>query len=159
MKEYKIIAPEGLKIDEKALKEGKIEFIKEEVKLPQSWEELGTIKGWWIDQHSRIQSRPKDYTMQATSFSKNVLPTKELVEAMLALCQLLQLRDRYNDGWVPDWSDNTLKYCISSRENEIKIDNYYASNRILAFKTELLRNKFYNAPEIRKLIEIAKPLL
>ena len=90
---------------------------------------------------------------------KNVFPTKSLAEAALALAQLLQLRDFYNNGWVPNWMDGIYKYCLFVYEDEIHV---HASERhfyIMHFKTQKLRNAFFKEPKIKRLLEIAKPLL
>lgn len=102
------------------------------------------------------------YTEFATTndgADRYVLPTKELAEAMLALCQLLQLRDRYNDGWKPNCCNYSNNFVIEVYNSEISTDYFQSTQRILAFKTKELRDTFMNAPKIRELIEIAKPLL
>jgi len=157
-KEIVIKAPEGKHIDMELFNAtGKIEFIDDEKELPQSWEELKSVSGYWIRNTSGIEDNGSTYF--AGSVNKNIIPTKELAEAVLALCQLLQLRDRYNDGWVPDWRDHCHKHSILVVEDKIikYITVYY--QWILTFKTKELRDKFFEAPEIYKLIEIAKPLL
>ena len=89
---------------------------------------------------------------------KNIFPTIEEAEACLALAQLCQLRDRYNDGWKPDWdSMSETKYVLEISRN-IVVKNFYGNrHKILAFKTEELRDKFLE--NFRDLIETAKPLL
>jgi len=90
--------------------------------------------------------------------NRNTFPSKEEAIAAIALAQLCQLRDRYNDGWKPNWEiTSSDKYVI-----------YYGNGRIckhacstvsspLAFKTAELRDEFLN--NFRDLIEQAKPLL
>jgi len=85
-------------------------------------------------------------------------PSKRLVDATMALLKLLFLRDHYNKGWRPDWSNtNVLKYVIIVSREKIEIDNTYNIKRILAFKSKEIRNKFLE--EQKELLEIAKPLL
>ena len=87
-----------------------------------------------------------------------VAPNKELADAVVALLKLLFLRDYYNEGWQPDWSNtNVLKYVIIVSREKIEIDNTYNIKRILAFKSKEIRNKFLE--EQKELLEIAKPLL
>ena len=88
---------------------------------------------------------------------KNVFPTKELAEAALALAQLLQLRDKYNNGWVPNWNSNSLKYSIKTFCNNVATDEIMYSQTTLTFKTEEIRDEFFK--NFRSLLEIAKPLL
>ena len=74
-----------------------------------------------------------------------------------ALRKLIILRDYYNEGWQPDWNDNTTKYSIEVEVGEIVGRNHYCNARIMSFKTNDDRNKFLE--EQRELLEIAKPLL
>ena len=76
---------------------------------------------------------------------------------MLALCQLIQLRDYYNDDWVPDWNTFSAKYCVSINCNNIDCTVNISINRVLAFKTKELMGEFVK--NFKDLIEIAKPLL
>ncbi len=126
--------------------------------LPKTWKELGDIKGFCIDVNSRLidytLKLPKVYT---DNNNRNVFPTKELAEAALALAQLLQLRDRYNGDWKPDWTDSNEKYTIEFYNGHIDYDNYLSTQKVLHFKTAELRNQFLE--NFRDLIEIAKPLI
>ena len=83
--------------------------------------------------------------------------TKEEAEACIALAQLCQLRDRYNDGWKPNWNKETDKYTIIYSSDKIDTSFSVYSQRILSFKTVELRDKFLE--NFRGLIETAKPLL
>lgn len=158
MTQTTITAPDGYQIDPVALKNNKILFIPIKHELPQSWEELESIGGAYINDDSNIASGIDRVTTDDVD-NQNVLPTEELAEAMLALCQLLQLRDRYNDGWKPNWCNNSDNFVIEVYNSEITTDYFNNTQRILAFKTPKLRDTFFNAPKIRELIEIAKPLL
>lgn len=150
-KELKIEIPKGYEIDKEKSTFEKIVF-KESKGLPKTWEELKTVDGWYIANNSG-----GIHKYAGTHINKNLIPTLELAKAMLALCQLLQLRDRYNDGWEPDWKNNEQKHCIVNASNNISIDYFYGRNAILSFKTEELRDEFYN--NFRDLIETAKLLL
>ena len=134
---------------------GKIVFKKKE--LPTTWEELKIIKGFYVN--SCYIHNGGDLP---TSFSnKNVFPTKAEAEACLALSQLCQLRDAYNGEPLDDWcnwkSTNQCKYSIEVYENEISTCNYKWTRKVLAFKTEKLRDKFLE--NFEELILTAKPLL
>lgn len=152
-----ITAPDGYQIDPIALKNNKIEFIPIKRELPQSWEEMGNISGCFIDAESYISKGCIEISCE--DGNENVLPTEELAEAMLALCQLLQLRDRYNEGWKANWKSNNYKYIICIYNDDIACDMSLNKQAILSFETSELRDTFINAPKIRELIEIAKPLL
>ena len=154
-KEMKIEVPAGYMIDKEKSTFEKIVFKKVEKELPKSWEELHMIKGWFVENGSGIHEFENCFT---TSKNRNLFPTKEEAEACLALAQLCQLRDRYNDGWKPDWErDSQVKWCIEMEGNNVIRNRYYSINRILAFKTEDLRDKFLE--NFEDLIIIAKPLL
>jgi len=92
------------------------------------------------------------------------VPSEELVDATIALLKLLFLRDYYNEGWLPNWSDDSYKeiLCFETDFHSKKDFKYrfYASKnqpRVLAFKNSEIRAKFLE--EQKELLEIAKPLL
>ena len=154
-RELKIQVPEGYEIDRENSTFEKIVFKEVENELPKSWEELKIISGYYLDSWGDICEC--EVKLDTISDNRNIFPTKEEAEACLALTQLCQLRDRYNDGWKPDWNDGTNKYSIYFTRDEIDGVCEYCSHRVLAFKTLELRDKFLE--NFRDLIEIAKPLL
>lgn len=155
-KELKIEVPQGYEIDKEKSTFEKIVFKKVENELPKSWEELGEIKGWYVDSFSDIMPCDKGDTDKDND--KNIFPTIEEAEACLALAQLCQLRDRYNDGWKPDWEDdNQFKWNIHVFKDDIYTMANLFVKKVLVFKTEELRDKFLE--NFRDLIETAKPLL
>ena len=86
------------------------------------------------------------------------VPSEELVDATMALLKLLFLRDYYNEGWQPDWTDgDEYKYCIKNFGNELYTIDLDFSARVMTFKTPEIRDKFIE--EQKELLEIAKPLL
>lgn len=88
----------------------------------------------------------------------NYLMSKDILEA---LRKLVILRDYYNEGWQPDWSNkNRIHFCIRVRNNKITIDNnsdINEFNTVLVFRDYTIRDKFLE--EQRELLKIAKPLL
>ena len=135
---------------------GKIVFKKKEKELPTKWEDLKKLKGYYVNSCNIHNGGDLP-----TSFSnKNVFPTKAEAEACLALSQLCQLRDAYNGkplaDWC-DWADDNTKYCIEICDNRISKDYYSTYKKVLAFKTEELRDKFVE--NFEDLILTAKPLL
>ena len=152
-KELKIEVPQGYEIDRENSTFENIVFKKVE-ELPKRWGELKRIKGVYVDSDSRLCNSGYGATYET---SKNIFPTIEEAEACLALAQLCQLRDRYNDGWKPDWKDGVEKHCVYFHSNEINSAYTYSSHRVLTFKTQELRDKFLE--NFRDLIETAKPLL
>lgn len=153
-KELKIEAPQGYEIDKVKSTFEKIIFKKVENGLPKSWEDLGIIRGFYVNAHSEV----RDFEgCTSKDSNKNTFPTKEEAEACLALAQLCQLRDRYNDGWKPDWKNGTEKYSIYFNADKIYSGDIYKTQSVLSFKTKELRDKFLE--NFKGLIEIAKPLL
>ena len=154
-KEFKIQAPEGYEIDKENSTFEKIVF-KRIDDLPKSWEDLETINGFYVNSASDIvKVKGEAYAVED---NKSVFPTKEEAEACLALAQLCQLRDRYNNGWKPDWKDDReKKHCIEFFKGKIQKNYYHVLKKVLCFKTQELRDKFLE--NFRDLIETAKPLL
>lgn len=166
METLKINIPEGYEIDtdNTDLATGEIKLRPKNKQLPKTWDEFCeqnrkiTIGESFISEGSEIKTYKHCYTVRGNNNDKNLLPDRKTAEAMLALCQLIQLRDCYNGGWKPDWNNiKEDKYVIYIEHNIIMIEIHKTVNQILSFKTEELRNAFlYN---FRDLIEIAKPLL
>lgn len=153
-KEMKIQVPEGYEIDRENSTFENIVFKKVENELPKSWEDLYEVGGWFVDFQSKVVTSG---SMRTADSVKNRFPTKEEAEACIALAQLCQLRDRYNDGWKPDWKKDNDKYTIIYSSDKIDTSFSVYSQRILSFKTVELRDKFLE--NFRGLIETAKPLL
>jgi hypothetical protein len=87
----------------------------------------------------------------------NILPDRATAEAVLALCQLIQLRNAYNGEWVPDWKNyNQDKFTIEFHEREIFCDCVLITSTPLYFKSKELRDEFLGY--FRPLIEKLKPL-
>lgn len=123
-------------------------------KSKPKWEDFGEIKGWFIRNMGEIVA----YQNTASSINRNTWPTKEEAEACLALSQLCQWRDKYNESWKPDWKDNREhKWCIGACNNRIHSYRTSDSNSVLSFKTSELRDKFLE--DFSELITIARPLL
>ena len=75
-----------------------------------------------------------------------------------ALKKLIVLRDYYNEGWQPDWSDEGVKkFVIYVEYDALKCGENYSAKRTLVFKSKEIRNRFLE--EQKELLEIAKPLL
>ena len=163
--ERKITAPEGCEIEKVELIDGVavVTFREKDRRLPKSWEEfceiyplpLGFAKvktdfdpyqGYLVPYHNRLVDVMSEFTTDRAT-----------AEAVLALCQLIQLRDCYNGDWVPDWSDkNEDKYVIVPFRAEMCVSTRYTWGQILYFKTEELCDEFLRY--FRPLIERLKPL-
>lgn len=104
----------------------------------------------WLDNNENYQTVFED---------ERTYPSKEIYEAFEALRKLMILRDYYNEGWLPDFDYNTkeCKFCIVVYGNILNKDTTFSVSRVLSFKTEEIRDKFFE--EQKELLEIAKPLL
>lgn len=154
--------PQGCDVDEIKVVDGfvTITFKEKERKLPKSWEEFCEIykvkeRECCINAVSGIFHYRVEKIRDVTS-DRNIFPDRATAEAVLALCQLIQLRNCYNGDWVPDWTDEERKYAIEFYENDISNLICYASSKIFFFKTEELRDEFLRC--FRPLIEKLKPL-
>lgn len=159
MREVKINIPEGYTIDEE---HSTFECIKFKRKgLPKTWEEFcdnNPIKKeeFFIDAGCIISKLNKGRQRRPKG-DANVLPNKKYAEAMIALCQLIQLRDCYNEGWQPDWKTFEAKYCICIEQNIVQLKMGYGISCLLAFKTQKIRDEF--CINFKDIIEKAKILL
>ena len=149
-----IEAPEGHVIDKENSTDTVIRFKKvESNKRPMSWSELGNIKGFYISSSNAIL----DANCATAEFTRDVWPTKELAEAALALSQLLQLRDAWNECNTEELPATTLRHGITHQHGEaVGMGSNYI-NMPLRFKTEVTRDAFLK--QFRPLIETALPLL
>jgi len=128
-------------------------------KFPQykekpKWEDFGKINGCFTTSLSQIVNMSESSTHGG---NKNTWPTKEEADAALALSQLCQWRDKYNEGWKPNWDNNDAKNVIYVASNELTKDSARNYQHVLAFKSREIRDKFFN--DFEELIEVAKPLL
>ena len=149
--------PDGFELVQ--VDEHNYKIVKKNSKLPKSWSEFCENYPY-ISGESYIQSNCciSELASGPRSFagSMNVLPNKEYAEAILALCQLIQLRDCYRQGWEPNYSTKNAKYVITYWEGSLIRDRYSNRNVIFSFQTEELRDKFYW--NFKDLIEKTKPL-
>ena len=153
-KELKIEVPQGYEIDKENSTFEKIVF-KKIADLPESWENLIKIDGYYVSSQSDIKYC---YENCADSINRNVFPTKEEAEACIALAQLCQLRDRYNGGWKPDWdNDEEPKYAIKISNNRTTKCVLTVTSSVLSFKSAYLRDEFLE--NFRDLIKKTKSLL
>lgn len=120
------------------------------------WEDFGKVSGYCASPISGLILKKEEEL--PTNRNKLAFPTKEEAEACLALSQLCQWRDKYNEGWKPDWSfHNERKYTIYIENNEITTGLDFSCKSVLSFKTKEIRDEFL--ADFKDLIEIAKPLL
>ena len=75
---------------------------------------------------------------------KNIFKTEKQAKSALANAQLTQLMalTEYNGDWVPDWSDDELKYIIRRYGSGIDTDYYSNTHHHISFKSEEIRDRF-----------------
>jgi hypothetical protein len=120
--------------------------------LPKTWDEFVEFKGYFVDENSISRST---YVF-AIPENKNTFATKKQAESSIALAQLSQLREIYRNGWVPDWEDKNIKYCVDFSFNKITSTNTMACNNFLSFQDAETRDLFLK--NFIDLIEKARPL-
>jgi len=77
--------------------------------------------------------------------------------AFEALRKLIILRDYYNEGWVYLENSGSAYIIRTTVGNELECSYANGVNKVMAFKTSKIRDKFFE--EQKELLEIAKPLL
>lgn len=165
-KERKITAPEGCEIEKVELIDGVavVTFREKDRKLPKSWEEFCEMYPNYTGDYYIIPDNDEKIDKvwgipegaKRTYRNAELLPNRETAEAVLALCQLIQMCECYNQGWKPDWKDENRKYTIDFYEDEIFSGDISSTPSILTFKTRELRDQFLE--NFRDLIEKLKPL-
>ena len=138
-----IEVPEGKKA---IWKDDKIIFEDIAPKLPETWEKfckLYPIKSGEVFFDSCSKLIYQDYIKPRCCFTdKNMLPSRNAAEAHLAYMQLHQLRDCYRQGWVPDWKNAKIKYCICLYDNKLKTIQVVERSHFLTFQSMELAEKF-----------------
>lgn len=164
-KERKITAPDGCEIEKVELVDGVavVTFREKKRKLPKTWEEFCHMVPiyageCYIQANSEIEERDENVSNRWLEGDRNLLPDRATADAVLALCQLIQLRNAYNVDWMPDWKDADMKkYNIEFYKGEINVAIYCSSScSPLYFESEELCEKFLR--NFRPLIEKLKPL-
>ena len=142
--EFKI--PEGYAIDDNKSTKTKIVCKPIEPKCPKSFEDAfagNTISGYQVFS-DRIWVAGGQYSKGC---SKHIFKTEKQALSALAYAQLTQLMalSCYNGDWTPNWDDpNQDKYCITRMKYEIVKLDYRRYFSFLAFKSEKVRDEFFN---------------
>ena len=158
-----IEVPDGKKA---VWKDNKVIFEDIKPQLPRTWEEYFTF-------HFPVDKLPENhYVCAETSIfschtinsnyesvlqTKNILTSDKTIKQHLALMQLHQLRDCYRQGWVPDWSKASSKYCIRKINNSYSLIYYANLETFLSFQSREIAEEFLT--NFRELIEQAGDLI
>ena len=159
-----IEVPDGKKA---VWKDNKVVFEGIKPQLPKTWEEFcynndRKPNEAFITNSSEIYLITEQHERKPFG-DRNILPSKQAAKQHLALMQLHQLRDCYRQGWIPDWSVCTNKYCIIY--NGIYCDTNYNHSiivnahtmKFLSFQSREIAQEFLN--NFKDLIEQAGDLI
>lgn len=154
MKTIKITPPEGFKLGKYNEETGEVEIVPIEVKpkYPLSVKEIKD-RYWYIDVSGKIRR-----TVETDD--QNNLSYQTRAEAFLALMQLVELRDSWNeiDGFVANWNNSSqIKHSIIQEKNKIILENRSITNTLLYFGSIATRDFFHE--NFIDLIETAKELI
>ena len=154
--------------DRKSVQFIKVEDMKEQetksLPIPEGWEFAGYENG--EVKIRRVEPEfPTDFekALGAVKVSeiRSLLVPSGMHGAVSALCKLLIYRNAWWEklGWWPIWGCMDFKYCIgrTDENDKVRLFTTMGDNRILAFPTEEVRDKF--AETFKDLIEKAKELL
>lgn len=140
-KEFKI--PEGYVIDNSKSTENKIVCKPIEPQYPKLWEDV-----FWAKPISGFDIKLYNSDIRsATSREKALFKTKKQAASALAYAQLTQLMALpcYNGDWTPNWDDlSQQKYFIIRLKSDLVKINFSSYFCFLAFKSEKVRDEFYN---------------
>lgn len=159
MKEQKITIPEGFEL--RKVNDSDYRIVKKD-ELPNSWKEF--CENCPVRPGEGFISRTSDVLIIHEHFErvrkedtdKNLLPNYEYAEAILAFCQLIQLRDCYRQGWKPNWNNNDMKLTVEQHYEDIVCSAATHVAQIFTFQSKEIRDKFYK--NFKDLIEKTKPL-
>ena len=168
MNETKIEIPAGCEVEKIETIDGAVvvTFKESKPKLPKSWEEFCDMFPDFTGEYfiaPEIEEKIGQVVevmdgQKRTSSNAELLPDRATAEAVLALCQLIQLRNCYNGDWIPNWKDQyEQKYTIEIEKcTLLEFQRQTYCSTILYFKSKGLRDEFLR--NFRPLIEKLKPL-
>lgn len=145
--------------------ENEYEIVPKPTYLPKTWEDYCAhypIRkiDHYITSLSVIEPVSREETDRLPLRDKNVLPNSELAQAVLALCQLIQLRDCYRQGWVPNFNaeNQQKKWKITFDRGFIHCSGGYCADDqdIFVFQSQEIQIEFKN--NFKDLLEKVKPL-
>lgn len=163
IKKTKIEIPAGFEVDKTEMVNGAlfVTFKEKERKIPKSWKEfceMSTRDGKFFVNGDSMILNASYYLKKEMQpdVDRCLLPNRETAEAVIALCQLIQLRNCYNGDWVPDYKTADTKFTIEFENNRIVKNTTKGWPCVFVFKTEELRDMFLEF--FQDLIEKLKPL-
>jgi hypothetical protein len=96
------------------------------------------VSGWYLGGNSVYKETNEE------NIDRSTFKTEKQAKSALAYAQLTQLMalPEYNGDWVPDWSDDELKYIIRLYGSGLDTDYYSNTHHHISFKSEEIRDKF-----------------
>jgi len=143
---------EQLEKELQSLRERIAELEKQVVSDSPTWEDDAVgKKGWCVGSLSKIIECPI-----TDEDDRNVFPTREHAEAVLAESQLMWLRDHYRNGWKPEMGDYVSIVCLGACEMVTKIvikrlPFFSDCSDLFSFQDNATAERFLN--EQRELLE------
>lgn len=115
----------------KCLEEQKISISNTPIKkLPESWEELDIIGGWYTSAGNGVFENKENLPSEKDDFE-----TKKQALSSLAYAQLTRLLKAYNGDWTPDFTCGKTKYCIYRSASHLHIETYSSMHFFLTLET------------------------
>lgn len=148
MKEINITPPEGYEIDKDKSTFEKIVFKKIETKLPLSIKDIPN-RNWFIN--------PVGSVCKFGCDNPNNMSSEKLAKQILQLIELIELRDAWNQGWKPDYTNPEQKFQIMYFNNHLEKTCTASNSKILSFKSSKIRKDFLDT--FRSKIEFVKELI
>lgn len=121
-------------------------------RLPKTWDE-------YCDQLEKDESVKAKVNIQLLRETLRLMMDYTDADKHVAMVKLHILRDKYRNGWKPDWENNSKKYYIGHYDNSNHCHVYqeFTFPNFLSFKTEEVAEEFLNI--FRDLIEEAGDLI
>lgn len=116
-------------------------LLKKKLKKYLKWEDLKSVKGYYIDKDSKIYKMAVYF---GPTDSKHIFISKKHAKSALAMAQISQLMPYYG-GEITDeeWKDSVMKkYVIMRDSSEVKCVVCYLNYDFLAFHTKEQRDEF-----------------
>ena len=118
--------------------------------LPKTWIgycENNYRRGYYLSNGSAVRVFPKDSYNTKLKFDsdKNTFESKENAEAILALCQLIRLRDEYNRHEPINYEEEHFPYVIVNDYGNYKTavaSKFKMYKRLFVFHNEKLAQEF-----------------
>jgi hypothetical protein len=158
--QIKLQIPDGFEIDLENSTAEEIALKPIKKQLPKTWEELGEIKGYWVEYESTVENNKVEGGCPCVSDNRNVFATEAQAKASIAMAQLSQLREVYRQGWKPkNYNPNRSepKYWIGIINHKIVVSESFTLSQFLSFQSQEIAEEFLT--NFEELIVEAAPLL